>query len=432
MALRIWWVFLVVGAKPGVSDVVRAVEPGDPPIGSWGAWLDSPGGRLPFELVVESEDERLTARIRIGEEIRVPRVEYTSDGLLLEFVHYDSRIRARWDRERDQLDGEWERRSGPEKWSRLAFHALRSHAGRASDSGGAPRPAAEQSRATRADAAAPKPGSAVAGRWSVVFSKTADPAVGVFEDDETGRVRGTFLTTTGDYRFLEGELADGTLRLATFDGAHAFLFVAQVQPDGTLKGDFWSRESWHETWTARRDPSAQLRDAMHLTRLRDDIKLADLSFPDARRTQRGLTDPMFHGKVRIIELFGTWCPNCYDATRYLIELQERYGARGLSILALAFEMTGDFERDASQVRRYVEHHDIRYPILVAGLSDKGEASKAFPLIDRVRAFPTMLFVDASDKVRAIYTGFSGPATGPAHDRMRQQIESVIEKLLTES
>jgi thiol-disulfide isomerase/thioredoxin len=418
---------ILVGVVVGPNLLTRAWSAGDAPIGSWTAWLESPGGRLPFELVVESAGARLAARIHIGEEIRVPQVAYTSEeGLLLEFVHYDSRIRAVWDHERDRLDGEWARRSGPEKWSRLEFHAQRARGGRTPWSGDG------QPRTGQPDSGAPKQTSAVSGRWSVVFSKTDDPAVGVFEEDEVGGVHGTFLTTTGDYRFLEGRLEDGTLRLAAFDGAHAFLFVAQVQPDGTLKGDFWSRDTWHETWTAQRDPSAQLRDAFQLTRLREDIKLADLAFPDPGGTQRALTAPMFHGKARIIELFGTWCPNCYDATRYLIELQERYGARGLSILALAFEMTGDFDRDAAQVQRYVDHHSVPYPILVAGLSDKSKASKAFPLIDRVRAFPTMLFVDALGGVRAIYTGFSGPATGPAYDRMRQQIESLLDELLTES
>ena len=133
--------------------------------------------------------------------------------------------------------------------------------------------------------------------------------------------------------------------------------------------------------------------------------------------------------MRIVELFGTLCPNCYDATRYLVDLQKRYESRGVSILALAFEMTGNFERDANQVKRYVEHHGIEYPILVAGQSDKEAASASFPLVDRIRSYPTVLFIDDDGTVRGVHQGFAGPATGAAYDALRERFEVLIEELL---
>ncbi len=142
-----------------------------------------------------------------------------------------------------------------------------------------------------------------------------------------------------------------------------------------------------------------------------------------------MNDPAFAGRARILEVFGTWCPNCYDATTYLVDLHERYGERGLSIVGLAFEMTGDFERDAEQVRVYSEHHGIRYPILIAGTSDKAEASKAFPLIERVKSYPTTIFMDGDGNVHTVYSGFSGPATGEAYARLQTLFESTIEELL---
>jgi hypothetical protein len=105
------------------------------------------------------------------------------------------------------------------------------------------------------------------------------------------------------------------------------------------------------------------------------------------------------------------------------------GERGLSIVGLAFEMTGDFARDAEQVRIYRDHHGIEYPLLIAGTSDKAEASKAFPLIERVKSFPTTIFMDGDGNVHTVYSGFSGPATGEAYARLQALFENTIEELL---
>ena len=142
-------------------------------------------------------------------------------------------------------------------------------------------------------------------------------------------------------------------------------------------------------------------------------------------------DERFAGRVRIIELFGTWCPNCNDATHYLLELDRRYRSRGLSILGLAFEMTGDHAADAIQVRRYVNYHGIEYPILLAGEANKAKASESFPVLDEVRAYPTFIFIDRQGAVRAIYTGFNGPATEESHDKLRAAFERLIEGMLEE-
>ena len=128
-------------------------------------------------------------------------------------------------------------------------------------------------------------------------------------------------------------------------------------------------------------------------------------------------------------MFGSWCPNCHDEAPYLAELHRRYKDRGLSILALAFELTGDLERDTRQVEIYKRRYGIEFPVLVAGLADKKEASKAFPLLDRVRSYPTTVFMDADGRVRAVHTGFAGPATGKEHAKLRAEFERLIEELL---
>ncbi len=404
-------------AYAGDGNERQALRPGP-----WRAWVESPGGDLPFQLEFKSagsdsaigEPAWQAWIINGGERIAVPVVHVEGGRVLLEIDYYDSRITAKMAEGGTELDGVWKKQGKGGKWTEMTFHAV---------AGRKPRFLPPVERAIRPD-------DRIDGRWRVEFSKSEEPAVGIFETHPGGTATGTFMTTTGDYRFLAGDYDGRRLRLSCFDGAHAFLFHAQRQRDGSLAGDFWSRDTWHETWNAVPDPKVVLPDAFRLTKVDDKVELSGLVFPDLDGTPRSLADAAFAGKARIIQVFGTWCPNCHDASNYLVELRRRYGDRGLSIVGLAFELTGNFERDARQVRTYKKRHGITYPVLIAGIADKEAVAEVFPLIDQLRAYPTMLFLDADGAVRAVYTGFSGPATGNAHRQLRAKIESIIEEMLS--
>lgn len=385
----------------------------EPVAGRWNAWLDSPGGRLDFSLELDriegDEGSIWGATLINGDERRpVTRVDFVDGELSLDFASYGSSIAARLDDE-GNLHGLWRRKSGPDRFDELPFHA---------EPGPPP--------------SLPGGGEvSVAGRWRVDFDGDEVDAVGIFEGGGDRPLTGTFRTATGDYRFLGGSFDgdEGLLRLSVFDGAHAFLFVARLRDDGTLAGDFWSRATWHQTWTAARDEEYELPDPFEMTRWVAGMELGEATFPDLDGNLHSLDEPAFQGAARIVEIFGSWCPNCDDATRFLVELDQRFHHRGLRILGLAFEMTGDPDEDGAQLRTYIAEHGIPYPVLLAGTSDKQQASEAFPWIDRVRAFPTFIFLDGRNRVEAIYTGFDGPATGPAHDRLRERFELLIEELL---
>jgi thiol-disulfide isomerase/thioredoxin len=320
--------------------------------------------------------------------------------------HYDSRITA------ELIDGKyvgtWEKRRGPENRAKLAFTAV---------------PVPEEV-AARPVARAPRFG----GRWAVDFASDDAPAVAEFvELPMASQVTGTFLTTTGDYRFLAGQRGE-ELTLSCFDGAHAFLFKAILQPDGTLAGDFWSGDWHHETWTARRDDAAALPDAFEASKWDGKTRLADLAFPDLDGKPTKLSD-VAGGAATLLVVFGSWCPNCHDEARVLAELDRKYRARGLAIIGLAFELTGERERDAEQVRIFARKYELTYPFFLAGTADKDEATAALKMLDRVRAFPTTIFVGADGTPRAVHSGFAGPATGDEHAKLVREFEQRIEALL---
>ncbi|CAE7759947.1 unnamed protein product [Symbiodinium sp. CCMP2592] len=267
------------------------------------------------------------------------------------------------------------------------------------------------------------------GEWTVKFESSDDNAIAKFVIDEE-HAAGTFMTTTGDYRFLAGRVDGNLMRLSTFDGAHAFLFHARMQDDGTIEGDFWSGNWWHETWTAVRDDDAALPDAFEQTTIADEDALDDMVFKDLQGEPTRVLDVLdeSNAPARIIEIFGTWCPNCSDAGRELVSLREQYGD-DLAVVGLAFEVTVDFERSVQQVLHHHEHIGTDWPILIAGLSDKDKASQALPVLDKVRSYPTMIFLDRNNEVHGVYSGFSGPATGDAYIKQRERFEALIESMI---
>ncbi|HUR29205.1 MAG TPA: TlpA disulfide reductase family protein, partial [Planctomycetota bacterium] len=181
---------------------------------------------------------------------------------------------------------------------------------------------------------------------------------------------------------------------------------------------------------AKLDSAAALADPFALTKSKPNVDLAKLVFTAAEGGKVSLADPKFAGKGRIIQLFGTWCPNCNDEASYLRALDSRYRAAGLSIVGLAFELTDDEERSRAQLAAFSKRHGTTYPLLIAGKADKAEASKAFPLIDAVRAYPTTIFLRADGSVLAVHQGYSGPATGEEHLKLRADFERLIDELLT--
>lgn len=381
------------------------------------AVLKTQAQEIPFFLEL-SEFRGEWAKIWNGnEKITIQGFETNGSEIVIEFPHYSSMITAKSD-SNGQLIGEWKKQTGEDKWTSIEFAAKRIAYSK--------KPL-RFPRHFKITEEIEKP-TTVDGRWAVKFSSEESPAIGVFKEGKDKTVEGTFLTATGDYRYLAGSYEYGLLRLSCFDGSHAFLFHARMQSDGTLQGDFWSGAKWHETWTAKRDDNAVLPDGFDLTEINPKVRLKGLKFPDLEGKERALGEPGLLGKATIIEIFGSWCPNCHDAAELLVELEKKYGPRGLKVVGLAFE-SGDTERDVRQVKRYLERHKAMYPVLLAGVRDREKASVALPVIEKLQSYPTFLFVDADGEVRSVYSGFSGPATGEEYAKLRKQFEGVIEKLL---
>jgi len=271
------------------------------------------------------------------------------------------------------------------------------------------------------------------GRWAVTFTTDAGKkSSGVAEFTQAfERVTGTILTPSGDHRFLAGEVHGDELFLSRFDGASAYLYRAKVDEDGDLVGDFWSGMTSHQAFRAERNADAVLDMSSVATALKDPAVTLEFTFPDLEDRPVSLSDPQFQGKVVIITLAGSWCPNCHDEAAFLAQLYRELRGEGLEIVSLMFEHFGDFAQAAAATRRFRDKFGIEYTTLIAGTSDKVDAASALPQLTGVFAYPTTIWVDRSGQVRKIHAGFSGPATGEHYTELTREFTEFTRQLLAE-
>ena len=271
------------------------------------------------------------------------------------------------------------------------------------------------------------------GKYQVLFTNESDSTQAVGLITQTGsHAEGSFLTPTGDYRFLEGDVVNDTLWLSTFDGNHTYLFKAYKQNDSTLSGDYWSGMTWHQTWKGVKTESASLPHPESLTYLKEGFEKLEFSFPDINGNKISLTDEKFKNKVVILQLGGSWCPNCMDETKFLVPWYNQNKNRGVEILGLAFERKADFAYASERVKKMVTKWKIPYDFIIAGTDDKEKAGLTLPALNRVVAFPTTIFIGKDGKVKHIHTGFEGPGTGIYHQQFIERFNQIVNELLAEN
>lgn len=269
----------------------------------------------------------------------------------------------------------------------------------------------------------------ISGKWRVTFhpgTVNEEVLVGVFEQDADGFVTGSFLSETGDYRYLHGFVANGKLHLQTYTGYWAFVVEADLNGSNEMSGVFYSGSKSSSPYKAIKDETVQLRDESSLTYLikRDEsVLLKDLIKMNGRKTTIDLASAK---QLTLIQIMGTWCPNCLDETQMLLQFQKDYGPKGLQVMALAFEVGSDTKKQRARLKNWIKAMAVNYPVYLAGTSSKEAASAHFPMLNGIMSFPTTLLVDQQGKIIAIHTGFSGPATGQAYKDLVEKFKQEIE------
>jgi thiol-disulfide isomerase/thioredoxin len=267
------------------------------------------------------------------------------------------------------------------------------------------------------------------GYWRIDFNPGTDEqssSLAFFDWSKEKGVYGTVMTATGDYRYLEGSASAGKLYFSAFDGAHLFHFDAEL--GDTLKGRFYSGRSYFAPWIAVRDSTFSLPDADTLTYLKEGFDGFDFAFPTLQGDTVKLSDERFAGKALIVQISGSWCPNCFDESRYLSEVYKQYQDKGLEIVCLSFERTRDYATAQKRLAKMQKDINIPYTVLLAGATRDDKAAEKLPMLNHVMSYPTAIYLDADHKVRKIHTGFSGPGT-PVWEDFVSDNDAFLQKLI---
>lgn len=269
------------------------------------------------------------------------------------------------------------------------------------------------------------------GEWKTTFSEGGEDeyaAIAIF-NQEKQYVAGTFITQTGDYRFLQGNVSGDSILLSCFDGSHAFLFEGGLF-DGIINGRFYSGSHWSEPWVSSKNELFTLANPYSLTNQVREEKL-EFTFPSIDGKNVSFPNKRFDDKVVIIQILGSWCPNCLDETRFFTALHKKYQGKGLEIIGLAFEVPEKLSDKIARIKDLKSHFHSKYEFLIAGGASKKEAQKALPILSDVSSFPTAIFIDKKGMIRKIHTGFYGPGTGIYYAKYVSDVTALVEGLLVE-
>lgn len=379
--------------------------------GVWRGVIAMQGRELPFNFeVVRRDGDYEVFLLNAAERLLLEEVTVTADSVDIGLHIFDANIKAAV--HGDSLAGVFIKNEAQDY--RLPFYAVHGQEHRFDHEG---------SR---------DPTANFSGKYEVTFvhEKDTTKAIAIF-DQVDYRVTGTFLTPTGDYRFLEGNAYGEHLALSTFDGNHLYLFTASRDGEGRLVGDFFSGKTWHEKWVAVKNEHATLPAAESLTSLKDGYDRVSFTFPDVNGKKVSLDDEKYRDKVVILQLLGTWCPNCMDETRFLAPWYEENKARGVEVIGLAYERKDDFAYASGRVKKMVEKMNVGYDVLIAGTDEKESAAKTLPMLNAIVAFPTTIFIGRDGEVKKIHTGFNGPGTGIYYEQFKENFNETVNGLLKE-
>lgn len=371
--------------------------------GPWRAVLDLAGGPLRFSLEIERSNG-LRGQLCNGTKCQPIGVRLEGDSLVLDIADYAATITAVL--RADSLTGAY-RNVGNRGPRTIPF------------------------RASRGRWPVTHPPNALLGRWDATFFNDWGTSPRAFEfDDQPSGLQGTIISNTGDYGRFWGIADADSFAMGHFDGSFVYLLTGRLEGD-TLRGIFHAGLRTQTPWKAVRSMGKpHLKSSTEITRA-DTTHPFRFAFRDLEGRLVRSEDPRFRGKVVLVDIFGTWCPTCHEAAPDLARLYRRYHGRGLEIVGLAYEVSGDTAVDARLVRRFRDKFAIPYPLLLAGINETDAAAQTLPQLQGFTSFPTTVFLGRDGRVRRVHAGFYSHVAGAEYTRQVGEYEREILRLLAE-
>jgi len=273
---------------------------------------------------------------------------------------------------------------------------------------------------------------AIAGQWVIPNNSPKGEVAWRFIVHQTGpEVSAAILRVDGDTGALTGTYRDGKFVLSHFSGVRPLLLEVSVTKDGSLD----ILENGKNKLTAVRSEEAHAKglpeptDPTRHTSVKDPSEAFQFSFPDLNGRMVTNTDARFRGKVVLVNITGSWCPNCHDEAPFLAALYKKYRDQGLEIVALSFE-EGDQLKDPTRLRAFIQKYGIEYTVLLGG--EPGDAKDKLTQAVNWNSWPTTFFLGRDGRVRQVHAGFPSSASGELYRQAKLDFTTEVERLLHEN
>jgi thiol-disulfide isomerase/thioredoxin len=276
----------------------------------------------------------------------------------------------------------------------------------------------------------------IAGEWRIpVNSPKGEKAWRLIVKQRNGEAYATILRIDGDTGTLNGVYRNGKYTLSRFAGERPGLLEATPQRDGSLSlvlYDNGGRQDLRAVRAAQADKQgiAAPSDPVRFTTVKDKnekFRFAGADLTTGKPVDQN--DPRFKGKVVLVNLTGSWCPNCHDEAPFLAALDARYRSRGLQIVGLDFEDADQLSSGTPRLKAFINRYKLNYTMLVVG--ERKDVKEKLPQAVNLNAWPTSFFLGRDGKVRSVHVGFPSRGSAEFDAKARADISREIEQLLAE-
>ncbi|MFA5907241.1 MAG: TlpA disulfide reductase family protein [Vicinamibacterales bacterium] len=275
---------------------------------------------------------------------------------------------------------------------------------------------------------------AIDGVWQIggVKSNKGEAAWRLIVRQSGAEVTAAILRVDGDTGALAGTFRDGKFVVSHFSGARPLVLELTPARDGSLE----IVRNRQERMVAVRASEARLKDVPEPTdpsrhsSVKDPTEPFKFSFPDVTGKMVSSTDERFRGKVVIVSISGSWCPNCHDEAPFLAALYRKYQSKGLEIVSLSFEEDAQRDKGYPRLLAFNKRYGVEYTVALAG--EQADVAEKVPQIHNLNSFPTTIFLGRDGLVRGVHAGFAGAASGAFHESAKEEITATVERLLAET
>jgi thiol-disulfide isomerase/thioredoxin len=398
---------IVLFALTLAAPALRAQAPQQSLSGLWDAAVVVNGLEIPFRFEIAGDGAAISGSFFNGDEkVTSTGGKYENGSLTLNFDHYATQIEAGLVNGR--LAGVYNRAQGF-----YPFYA----------------------RKFTPSNVVPNEVPQIDGLWTIgnVSSNKGEAAWRFIVRQSGAEVTAAILRVDGDTGALAGTFQrNGKFIVSHFSGARPLVLELTPQKDGSLE----IVRNRTEKMIAIKDTEAKLKgvaeptDPSRHSSVKNPTEPFKFAFPDINGKIVSSTDERFRGKVVIVGIGGSWCPNCHDEAPFLSELYTKYRAKGLEIVELSFEEEAQKAKGFARLLAFNKRYGVNYTVLLAG--DQGDLAEKVPQIHNLNSFPTTIFIGRDGLVRAVHAGFAGAVSGVFHENAKEEITATVERLLAES